>query len=224
MEAIHVTFEGFTSTYRIPFILSGIGLASPVPPYSSIVGLISCCLGRQLEKNETLIGFEYTATGSGRDMETSRRLKLEKGKLKRNPENAVPVREFHVNPRLDLYLSNTSLKEYFEEPRGVPCLGRSQDICWIKKKIEIIQLQRVEKGRIGQTLIPFPCESCGGRLLRAADYYENDNPGYAREPSEMKLYQVIPKSETGVEIEYDSLYRIVGDSREEHVIYLHKLT
>lgn len=220
MKVLHVTFKAFTSTFKIPFINTGTAVSAPVPSYSNIVGIISCCKGQWISKNETLIGFKYAYDGKGRDLETTRRLELDsKGKLKRNPERGIATREFHVNPVLDVYLSNLELKQYFESPIGVPTLGRSQDLAWITN-IEILDMDKVEAGNIKPTLIPFPCDQIGGRLIRYCDYFYNDELGYLREPDKMILYQVVPDTEEGVYLKRNNLYKL-PESNE--VIYLHKL-
>jgi len=220
MEVLHVTFEAFTATFKMPFINTGTAICAPVPSYSNIVGLISCCAGRYIDKDETRIGFKYSFKGKGKDLETTRRLELDKnGNLKKNPEPGIVVREFHTNPKLDIYLSNTNFKRYFEKPAGVPTLGRSQDISWITN-IEILNMEKAEEGVIKPTLVPFPCESVGGRVIRYCDYYINDKTGFLRVPEKMILYQVIPESENGVYIKRDNLYRI-GEGPE--VIYMHTL-
>lgn len=221
MKVLHVTFEAFTSTFKVPFINSGVMVSLPVPSYSNIVGLISCCMGRWIDKDETLIGFKYEYQGIGRDLETTRRLELDKkGILKRKFDTGIVTREFHVNPKLDIYLSNIDLKKYFYKPVGVPTLGRSQDIAWIRT-VEEIELEKREEGMIKPTLIPFPCEYIGGRIIRLCDYFDNRKLGYVREPEDMILYQVVPYLEKGVYIKRDNLYRI-NDSYDE-VIYMHKL-
>jgi CRISPR-associated protein Cas5t len=220
VEALHVTFEAYTATFKVPFINTGTAISAPVPSYSTIVGLISCCAGRYIDKDETLIGFKYTYKGKGRDLETTRRLEMDqKGRLKKNPELGIATREFHVNPRLDLYLSNIEFERYFKSPIGVPTLGRSQDIAWITN-IERVAMEKVSAGRIKPTLIPFPCAQIGGRLIRYCDYYINDMTGYLRQPDEMILYQVVPETVDGVYITRDNLYKL-GDSDE--VIYMHAL-
>jgi len=220
MKVLHITFEAFTATFKVPFINTGTAVSAPVPSYSNIVGLISCCVGRYIDKDETLIGFKYSCSGKGRDLETTRRLEFDqKGRLKRNPELGIVTREFHVNPKLDLYLSNTRFERYFKSPVGVPTLGRSQDVAWITN-IECVEIKKVPDGKIKPTLIPFPCAQIGGRLLRYCDYYINDTTGYLRRPDEMILYQVVPESDDGVHVARDNLYRL-GDSDE--VIYMHAL-
>lgn len=222
MKALHVRFEAFTATYKVPFINSGVAVAAPVPSYSNIVGLISCCAGKWIAKDDTFIGFKYEYNGIGRDLETTRRLGLDsKGNLRRVAEAGIAAREFHVNPKLDLYLSNTGFYNYFYRPMGVPTLGRSQDVAWITD-LEIIEIEKAKAGKIKPTLIPFPCADVGGRLVRYCDYFINSNIGQMREPESMILYQIVPFSTNGVSIERGNLYYINNGITDE-VIYMHRL-
>lgn len=219
MKLLHVAFKAFTATYKMPFVNTGVAISAPVPSFSNIVGIISCCAGRQISIDETLIGFTYKYHGLGRDLETTHRLGIDsKGNLKKVAVAGIATREFHVNPELDIYLSNTELKNYFYKPCGVPVLGRSQDIAWITK-VEEIEAENIGKGRIKATLIPFPCEDLGGRVIRYCDYFENEANGYLRTPTDMMLYQVVPFTENGVMIKRESLYAI----SDNEVIYMHRL-
>jgi len=222
MKALHITLKAFTATFKMPFINTGVAISMPVPSYSTIVGLISCCVGRWIEKDETLIGFKYEYEGMGRDLETTRRLGVDnKGNLKRVPEPGIGTREFHVNPVLDIYLTNIEFEKYFYNPVGVPVLGRSQDVAWITK-VEKIDIDKVESGRIKPTLVPFPCSGMGGRIVRCCDYFNNDRLGCFRTAERAILYQVVPYSKDGVYIRRDNLFTIPRGIKEE-VIYMHKL-
>ncbi|WP_459202220.1 CRISPR-associated protein Cas5 [Methanococcus sp. CF] len=221
MKALHISFEGFTSTFKHPNINANNTLCAPVPSYSTIVGLISCCLGRPLKIDETRIGFKYEYGGKGDDLESLSRLKItDTGNLTKDPKPGITNREFHVNPVLDIYLTNLELKSCFLSPVGVPVLGRSQDISWITK-IEEIEIEPVDEGLIKPTLIPYPCTDIGGRLIRYVDYYDTEITGNIRKPAVPPiLYQIVPNSKEGILIKRDNLYTI---NNCDEVIYLHKL-
>ncbi|MDR2944358.1 MAG: CRISPR-associated protein Cas5 [Methanosarcinales archaeon] len=217
-KLLHVTFEAFSSTFKTPLINTGTMICAPVPSYSTIVGLISCCLGRPLKKDETNIGFTYSYEGDGYDLERTKRLMFSSGKIKKNPESGIALRQFHSNPKLEVYLDNLALKSCFLNPVGVPTLGRSQDVAWITK-VEEIDSELTESGKIKPTLIPYPCQNIGGRVIRYCDYFENEELGFVRTPGKMILYQVVPNSEFGIDIFRNNLYRIC----ENEVIYMHTL-
>jgi CRISPR-associated protein Cas5, N-terminal domain len=217
-KILHITFEAFTSTFKVPLINTGTMMCAPVPSYSTIVGLISCCLGRFLEKEETNIGFTYSYDGIGNDLERTKRLMFSNGKIKSNPESGIALHQFHTNPKLEIYLDNLDLKKHFLNPIGVPTLGRSQDIAWITC-VEEIEVESAEVGAIKPTLIPYPCNGIGGRIIRYCDYFENDDLGYVRTPGKMILYQIVPETPNGIEIRRNNLYKI----NDSEVIYLHQL-
>ncbi len=220
MKLLHVQFKAMTATFKVPFINSGVLVSLPVPAYSTIVGLISCCKGMPVEPEETMIGYGYTYEAKGRDLERTKRLETDnKGFLIPNREDGIVTREYHIHPMLDLYLSNTALEEYFYKPVGVPVLGRSQDLAWITE-VRIIETTETTKGYLKPTLIPFPCASFGGRIIRLADYYENDSPGVLRKPRNVQLYQIVPPKPGGVLVENITLQCI--DKETNSAVYMHK--
>ena len=131
MEALHVQLEGFSASYSYPFLKSGTQLTLPAPPFSSILGNLSACSGRQVGPQETLIAFEFESSGRAIDLERTRRLQTDKkvGRLSENPERGIAKREFHVRPRLDLYLSEPAFESVFYEPVAAPCLGQIAGYC-----------------------------------------------------------------------------------------------
>src|SRR6185437_14871310 len=173
MQALHIRIEGLSAAYPYPFLKSGTQLTMPMPPFSTILGNLSACAGRAVQPGETRIGVEFRSRsdGKGLDLERTRRLRMDKKKrLHTNPEQGLAVREFHVKPRLDLYLTALDMKRHFEFPEAAPCLGRSQDLGWICFAREI-ELQPVDKGWLRDTLVPFPNLQVGGQILPLlADY------------------------------------------------------
>ena len=194
MKALHVQLQAFSATYPYPFLKSGTQLTLPVPPFSSILGNLSACAGRPVGPEETLIGVEFRTEGQSIDLERTRRLGMDSksGRLSQNPVRGLAYREFHVRPRLDLYLSETAFKACFDSPAAAPCLGRSQDLAWICFVHEI-ELVPVDGGRLGPTLLPFPNMQVGGRILPPlADYFVNTRLGFTRTIGRLSRYQFVP--------------------------------
>jgi CRISPR-associated protein Cas5t len=224
MDALHVRLEAFSASYPYPFLRSGRQLSMPAPPLCSILGHIGACAGRAISPGETLIGFEFVSEGRAVDLERTRRLMTSKttGRLAMNPEQGVAKREFHVRPRLDLYLTNTALAASFEYPTGTPCLGRSQDLAWISfvRKIEI---HAVEVGEIEHTMIPFPNFQVGGQVLPPlADYFVNDRLGYTRIPGRLSRYQFVPNRCRVKAAPEFPLYHPSDSEDELHAVFLHR--
>src|SRR5476649_2941613 len=105
-SVLEIQFLGWTATPRLPFVLSGNAICLPTPTYSLLLGIIGCCLGRVVDANEVQIGFYYAYDGSANDLETRQRLEFDVKKIKKHAKGTdAYLREFHVAPRLTIWLS-----------------------------------------------------------------------------------------------------------------------
>lgn len=216
MKLLHISLEAFTATFRLPLFYSGTGLSSPVPPYSTLLGLIGAVAGREIAPNETKLGYVFRSNGMAIDIERTRRLQRVGSVLKRHKETGVASRQFHVSPHLDLFLSNTAFKDAFENPVTFPCLGRSQDIAWITS-LQIVQAAELEQGTVRGTLVPFPQSEAAGLILPLPEYYDNSACGMVRKTAKMGKFQAI-RYDSPVEIKRR---RLVQPDGFECAIYLH---
>ena len=80
-KILEIKLSGWTSTPRMPFIISGNALCLPVPPYSTILGVIGCCVGRNIMANEVKVGYRYSYDITAVDLETRGRLKFKNKKI-----------------------------------------------------------------------------------------------------------------------------------------------
>ncbi len=188
MNVLRVVIKSMTASFRYPTAISGTQITLPVPPYTTILGLISCCSGKLITSSDTQIGFEFSFMGKSKDLERFHRWDYNvtnPGKPRLNPDGpAVRNREFLLNPKLILYLTNTDLKDSFLYPKGIPTLGRSQDIAWIES-IEEIELKSVRDGLIGGTLIPvllLKNNLINGLMLRLPEEMSYDERNLMRSP------------------------------------------
>lgn len=221
MRLLHARLEGWTATFRLPLIYSGTGLTAPMPPYSTLLGLIGNLAGRPIAPDETRIGYVFRSAGTSYDLETTRRLEMQKdGRLKTQPVPGIAKRQFHVRPILELYLDNLTLREAFESPANVPCMGRSQDLAWITK-VEEVEAEPRGEGVVRGTLIPFPQPGATGIILPLPDYLINDQMGYTREAGRISKFQSV-RHENPALITRADLFHVGGDTNE--VIYLRALT
>lgn len=222
MKGLHIQLEGFSAFFRLPFIVTGTQLSSPLPPYSTLLGLISCCAGRDVTPLEVKIGYEYKKRGTTFEIERTNRLEMDtKGRLKSNVKGqGISYREIHIAPVLDLYLSDVGLKTIFEKPKGTPCLGRSQDIVWIKH-VEETELIEKKEGKIGATLLPFPQKDFGGRIVRLADYFDNSKQGVLRKLKKLGIYQAVPQTIDGISVATNNLFHPSNVLDEQRVVYVH---
>jgi CRISPR-associated protein Cas5t len=222
MKLLHIRLEGWTATFRLPLMYSGTGLSAPVPPYSTLLGLIGNVAGREIAPNETRIGYVFRSTGTAYDLETTRRLEMDKktGRLKSQSVPGIARRQFHVRPSLELYLDNLALGDAFKSPRNAPCLGRSQDLAWVTR-IEDVEAEPCKSGTVRGTLVPFPQAGASGVVLALPDYLRNNNRGYTREVGRVSKFLAV-RYENPAAIERDDLCRI-GNSKDDSAIYMRSL-
>ena len=224
-KLIHATIRGITATFRIPLIVSGTSLCAPVPSYPTLLGFIGCCAGREVYPEEVRIGFEYRfggdahSAGSGVDMETTHRFELKNDRLRPHPKGtSIRFYEFHAHPVLELYLDNPDFFDILTQPAGIPTFGRSQDLAWIER-VEKVDVERRPSGKVGTTLMPFPQEDVGGRMLRLPEFFDNTQTGLTRNPVNIRLFQVVS---AGSIVNNPNLYHVKNDEDNNHVIYLHE--
>lgn len=248
IPSLHIRISGLTASFRLPLLISGIQISAPVPPYSTLLGLISACAGRLIRPKDTRIGFEFRCKDRDIEIERKDQMGVEKGKLRRigkqdsprdfrphlkiNEEGItgfleeipqrVSYRQVYWYPQLDLYLTNVNLRSSFEKPATTPTLGRSQDIAWIVFVREI-ELYPSQKGKIGPTLLPKAQIGVPGLIVRVPEWIENSKAGYVREVGPFGLYQAIdPLTNTRFEVEGEDFYHPSDANNKDDVIYLHR--
>lgn len=218
MRLLHARLSGWTATFRLPMFYTGTGLSAPLPPYSTLLGLLGNLAGRVVDPHETRIGYSFSSSGSSLDLETVQRLKLERGFLREQPDRNVAKRQFLVRPQLDLYLDNAkAFHPVLNNPANVPCLGRSQDLAWIEM-VEEIEAEPIEAGIVQGTLVPFPQQDASGLILVLPDYFDNADQGYTCNAGKMRSFQAIM---TPTHIQREDLFRVPSSDK---CVYMHRLT
>lgn len=209
-EFLEIKLKGWTATPRLPFILSGNAVCMVTPSYSLLLGMIGCCLGRIVTKEELGIGFHYEFDNVAKDLETRQRLVFDGKKIKNHGKGSDAYsREFHVQPRLKLWIDRLDWEEYFHYPIGTPSLGRSQDLLEIQKNsIRKVSAQIVEKTEVSGCMIPFEQElQLGGQLVQLAEAYEeNEEIGMGRKATASRIFMAVPSDSKG-EIKYRNLFQ-----------------
>ncbi len=219
MKLLHVCLEGWTATFRLPLIYSGRSLSAPVPPYSTLLGLIGNLAAREIAPDETRLAYVFRSAGMSYDLETTRRLELDKsGRLKSQRVPGIATRQFHVRPTLDLYLDNLDLGGAFQSPANAPCLGRSQDVAWVKS-VKEVEAEPCAEGTVRGTLIPFPQPGASGQILNLPDYFINNQRGFTRQTGRAQKFLAV-RYENPAQIKRTDLYKVTDESGER-VIYLH---
>jgi CRISPR-associated protein Cas5t len=244
IPAVHVHIEGYTAFFRIVWSISGTQLTVPCPPYSTLLGLISCCAGKVVTPEVTRIGYEFTSVSENEELERTDRFEYSNGRLKAHTGGKYIVkRRVLYKPKLDLYVTNLSLEDVFKHPVGTPKLGRSQDLCWITK-VEPVTLTLVSSGLIGKTMIRSDSldRYVSAELISCVEAFDNYETGYLRKVRTKSLFQIIQPRErfgfrsrsnnnnnnnsgsTRIKISGKNLYHPSNLPEQEDVIYLHEWT
>jgi CRISPR-associated protein Cas5t len=222
MKALHVRFSAFSASFRHPLTLTGVQISTPVPSFSTLLGLIGACAGRMIRPEDTRVGFEFRALTVDREIERTNRFQYKKGKLQSHREGqSIMYRQVYFNPVLDLYVTNLDLRTFFESPVSTPCLGRSQDVAWIDH-VSDIDLLPVEEGDVGPTLLPRPFP-VSGLIIRLPEWMENDRLGFVRRPGPFGFYMCgVPTVAENKRVKGPSLYHPSDSKCVNHVVYLHE--
>jgi CRISPR-associated protein Cas5t len=220
MYVLEVKFEGWTATPRMPFILSGNAICMHVPSYSIVLGLVGCCLGRVIEANEVNIGYKYCYETNASDIETRNRLEFDGKRVKPHSKGSdAYIREFHVNPRLTIWVNRTDWEDFFISPIGTPSLGRSQDLLQIVS-VKKITVESVERGIISGCMLPFSADlKLSGQLVQLAESYTENEIGQGRNSTASKIFLAIPH-DNKTELSYRNLFQYI-DNEETIQFYMH---
>jgi CRISPR-associated protein Cas5t len=219
-SVLEVTFSGWTATPRMPFILSGNAICMHNPTYSLLLGIIGCCLGRTASANEVNIGFHYSFDSIANDLETRQRLEFDGKKVKPHSKGTdAYLREFHVLPKLTIWLNRLDWEEFFISPIGTPALGRSQDILKIES-VKQVKVAQIEEAEISGCMLPFnPSLQIGGQLLQLAEAYEeNEEVGTGRKVTRTGIFMSVPH-DSKAKVRIPNLYTTQEQSPKN--FYLH---
>jgi len=234
IKLLNIKIRGWTATFRLPFLYSGTGLTSPVPPYSTILGMIGNIAAKEIYPNDVgRIGYIFQSDGMATDLERTVRFNLKNNTFQPNTGKSkygIVNRQFHVNPRLDLYIENLELAEIFENPQNPTALGRSQDVCWIEtskqgdfkgKSYCVVEAETVEEAAISGTLIPFPQNGASGIIIVLPEWFDNSKTGYTRTLKKMNRFQAVRYDSNAPKLRAkrsNMFYSIIGTNKQ---IYLH---
>jgi CRISPR-associated protein Cas5t len=184
-----------------------------------LLGLIGNLAAREIAPDETRIGYIFKSAGTAYDLETTRRLEISKsGRLKIQRVPGIAKRQFHVRPQLDLFLDNLAFRDFFENPKNAACIGRSQDVAWIKS-IEKVEAEPCAEGVVRGSLIPFPQPGANGQILNLPDYFHNQERGYTRRIGRMGKFLAV-RYGNPAKIRRDDLFRVLIEGGAQ-TIYLH---
>jgi CRISPR-associated protein Cas5t len=154
MEFLRVAIRSWMSSFRYPKFQVGYQPSLPVPPPSTILGLLSAAKGEIVKPEEVSFGYLFFHELKGVDIEKV--YELGRNRIKTN----ILRREILFNCNLYLYVDDFDFAEYFKRPHYQLLLGRSTDLAQVHeiKKVEL----KEEKGvSLGYTPLPLELEIAG---------------------------------------------------------------
>jgi len=141
---------GWTASFRYPIFVYGYQPTLPVPPYSTVYGLISAAVGKVVTPKDLEVKYVFKSAAKGVDLETIYEWKVG-GITKSN----VIKREFLLNPELYLYIKEKDIADHFKKPHYPLLLGRSCDLAFVEE-IKKVSLIYSEHFSVGGVILPFP--------------------------------------------------------------------
>lgn len=169
MKASRILIEGWVTSFRYPAFISGFQPSLPVPPLSTIYGLISAAKGELITPEDLSVGYIFTNRGKAVDLETIYELSGLKGK------SNVIKREFLVDPKLYLYLDDPSYGKYFKNPHYPLLLGRSTDLVTVSQ-IKQVNLDERSHVQLGNTILPLGTEGAYGTIQALPTHFTDTIP------------------------------------------------
>jgi len=177
---IRIKIKSWTASFRYPTFQSGYQPTLPVPPLSTIQGILSAARGKITSFSEvSFVGYVFRSEGKGEDLERIYAL----GK----PETDVMRREVLFNNTLYLFLPD-EWEEYFRRPRFQLLLGRSSDIATVEE-IKKVELEEKVDVPVGGTVVPITSGLPG--LVHALPV-EFDYSTIPRKVKTVKAFTVLP--------------------------------
>lgn len=191
MEAVKVTAEGLTTSFRYPHFVQGVQPTYEMPPPATVYGLVCAVLGEWFDPYGVQFALHFSFAGRVEEVEHTHVLAPSSGRL---PQTQLPkvaegqvnpfTREILFRPRLVLYLNRPEWAERFLSPRYALALGRSQDL-FTCTGVEVIRLEQAEQVYFEHTLAPYELVWRVGRgvavlMPRFLDYTHGRRPIWER--------------------------------------------
>jgi CRISPR-associated protein Cas5t len=164
VRSFRVALNGWTASFRHPQLVTGMQPTLPVPPPSTIYGLVAAAAGRWVDPTDCQLAYVFQAEGEARDLET-----IYQFSNSASAGSNVVLREWLTDWRLWLYFTDRSWAESFEEPEFPLVLGRQQELAHVRpgidgtivKEVELAQAPTILQG----TAVPFPFWGAAGVVM-----------------------------------------------------------
>jgi len=166
-----IKIKGWTASFRYPIFIYGYQPTLPIPPYSTIYGLVSAACGKWITPSDIDIKYVFLSDAVGVDLETI--YEWRKGEI---TKTNVIKREFLLNPEIYLYIKEEEIINYFKRPVFPLLLGRSSELAFVDE-IKRIDLVQKESFKVGGIILPFPpIWNLNGTIQALPTYFTNTCP------------------------------------------------
>jgi CRISPR-associated protein Cas5t len=203
MKAYRVELNGWTASFRYPQLVSGTQPTLPLPPPSTIYGLVSAAVGQWVDPRDCRLAYVFQHAGKARDLET-----IYQFSNSASAKSNVVWREWLTDWKLWLYFLDQRWTQAFECPAYPLLLGRQQELAYAAGSREIVLEQRVT--RLKGTAVPFPLQGASGMLLALPLVMSPDIP---RRPLGVRIWQLVHRP---CSLEAEGLYH---DPELGHGVY-----
>lgn len=185
MKVYRIHLSSWTASFRYPNMISGYQPTLPVPPLSTLNGLISSALGYYYFTKEEKIGFVFSSKGKHTDLETIYQMSKSLTGIKSN----VVHREFLFDNDLILYTDNQKIAQAFEKPHFPLLLGRSCDLATVNSIICYETEEINELSNLKGTIVPFKKYPLPSQIQALPTHFTNTIP---RQNIGTKPYCLLP--------------------------------
>jgi CRISPR-associated protein Cas5t len=188
MEFLRVELSAMTASFRYPMFVVSYQPTYPVPPVSTVYGLLSAAKGSKVQPQEINVGYTFTSKGKGVDLERIYEFggetsgKIPPHVLKTN----VVQREFLFDCHMRLYLTDTDFARFFKNPAYTLLLGRQTDLTFVRS-VKKINLEKKKDVEINHTMVPFTGEIPGQIISLPSDFTDTAE----RKPLNVKSYAIV---------------------------------
>lgn len=218
MKVYRVDISSWTASFRYPNIISGYQPTLPVPPISTVLGIINSCAGCYQDFNGLELGYYFDYQATATDLETIYQVEASGKSVSNKMKSNVINRDFLFNCRLFIYFKTDMYLGYFRKPHYPVLLGRSGDLASIDKISELDLNEIPAAGKIKGQIVPLENNMLPGIIQALPEYFTNEIP---RKNLGTKAYSVIPFTASDFQTSVKA-YRDTIDNNEID-IYFHQL-
>lgn len=164
MRAYRVALSGWTASFRHPQLVTGMQPTLPLPPPSTIYGLVSAAAGRWIDPAECPLAYVFRAQGEATDLET-----IYQFSNSSDAKSNVILRQWLTDWQLWLYFTERHWAECFQTPVYPLLLGRQQELAGVEAGPDGSAVTEVDLAQATTTLygtaLPFPFWEAAGMVM-----------------------------------------------------------